>query len=226
MAVSLTISKTLGGAAVADTLAGDPGNSGVDLGSVINSEYTPIIDKSANTGWQALYIRHNATVDEITDCGSFIEEFSQVYGGAAASAAADYATMKSKGNSSSDSANNGDGNGAGLRIEHDKDLGGTLGASAFDGSRAQVSIYGKDPGGGQEGISLATAFEVHQDAMVRDNAGSPVAPSAPVAGKIGIAGDATLGDNAYVKLRFYLEDAAPDGGIIQWDWVFKYSFTA
>ena len=225
MAVNLIVSKTLSGAGAADSLAG--GGSGVDLGSVVNSEYTPIISKAANTGWQALYIRNDATIDPITNVGTFISVYSQTYGGAD-SAANDYATVKAKGNASGNSANNGDGLSSGLRIEHDADLAGTLGASAFDGTRAQVKIYGDNL---TDGTSLATAFDLHVDALIFDSnthgtPGTAVDATTPVTGKIGIDGDSVLGDHALVKLRFYLETAAPDGGIIQWDWVIKYSFTA
>jgi len=225
MAVNLTLSKTLSGAAVTDALAG--GGSGVDLGAVNNGEYVPIINQSANTGWQSLYIRHDAVVDPITDVGTFISEYSQTYGGAN-TAAGDYTTMKSKGNASDNSANNATGLSGGLRIEHDADLGATLGASAFDGSRAQVNIYGDN---NTDGIDLASAFDLHVDAMIYDSnahgsAGTPVDATSPETGKIGKDGDSVLGDHALVKLRYYLESAAPDGGIIQWDWVIKYSFTA
>jgi hypothetical protein len=220
LAVSLTVSKTLGGSAVADTLNG--AGTGVDLGSVVNAEYTPIILKSANTGWQALYIRHNATIDPITNVKTFIDTYSQTYGGAS-SAAADYATVKAKGNGSGNSANNADGLSSGLRIEHDADLGATLGASAFDATRAQVKIYGDNI---TDGTTLATGFIIHEDAMIHNNAGSPVDATTPVAGQIGKSGDTVLGNVALVKLRFYLESAAPDGGVIQWDWVISYSFTA
>lgn len=225
MAVNLVVSKTLSGAGAADSLAG--GGSGVDLGSVVNSEYAPIINKSANTGFQRLYIRHNATIDPITNVGTFIAEYSQAYGGAD-SAANDLATLISKGNASGNSANNADGLSSGLRIEHDADLGDTLGASAFDATRAQVSIYGDN---NTDGIDLASAFPIHEDALIYDSAthgtpGSPVAATTPEEGKIGKDNDSVLGDHALVKLRFYLEDAAPDGGILQWDWVVKYSFTA
>lgn len=221
MAVNLTVSKTLGGSAVADTLAGS--GSGVDLGSVVNSEYAPIILKSANTGWQSLYIRNNAAIDPITGVGTFVSVYSQTYGGGGGSAAADYTTLKNKGNASGNSANNNDGLSSGLRIEHDADLTSSLGASAFDGTRAQVKIYGDNL---SDGIDLASAFSLHVDALIYNNAGSPVDAITPVTGKIGKSGDTVLGDVAYIKLRFYLETAAPDGGILQWDWVIKYSFTA
>ncbi len=225
MAVVLTVSKTLSGSGAADSLAG--GGSGVDLGSVVNNEYAPIISKAANTGWQSLYIRHNATIDPITNVGTHIAQYSQTYGGAV-SAAADYATVKSKGNASGNSANNNDGLSSGLRIEHDADLGGTLGASAFDGTRAQVKIYGDNL---TDGTTLATKFSLHVDALIYDAAvhgtpGTAVDATTPVTGKIGKDGDSVLGDHALVKLRFYLENAAPDGGVLQWDWVVSYSFTA
>lgn len=225
MAVSLVISKTLSAAGASDTLAGS--GSGVDLGSVVNAEYTPIISKAANTGFQRLYIRHNATIDPITSVGTYIAQYSQTYGGAD-TAAGDYATLISKGNASGNSANNADGLSSGLRVEHDADLTNSLGASAFDATRAQVKIYGDN---NTDGIDLASAFALHVDALIYDSAthgtpGTPVDATTPVTGKIGKDGDSVLGDHALIKLRFYLEDAAPDGGIIQWDYVVKYSFTA
>lgn len=225
MSVSLTVSTTLSGTQAADSLAG--GGSGIDLGSCVNNEYAPIISKAANTGWQSLYIRHNATIDPITNVKTFIAQYSQTYGGAV-SAAADYATLKSKGNASGNSANNADGLSSGLRIEHDADLGNTLGASAFDGSRAQVKIYGDNL---TDGIDLASAFNLHVDALIYDASphgtpGTAVDATTPVTGKIGKDGDSVLGDHALIKLRFYLENAAPDGGVLMWDWVIAYSFTA
>lgn len=225
MAVNLTISKVLSGTQIADSLAG--GGSGLDLGSVVNNEYAPIINKAANTGWQTIYIRHNATIDPITNVKSHIGQYSQTYGGAA-SAATDLATVISKGNASGNSANNADGLSSGFRIEMDADLGNTLGANAFLGTRAQVKIYGDN---GTDGIDLASAFTLHQDALIYDSnahgsAGTPVDATTPVAGQIGKDGDTVLGDHALVKVRFYLENAAPDGGIIQWDWIWSYSFTS
>jgi hypothetical protein len=224
MGVNLTISKILNPPTqVSDVLAGDPGNSGLDLGQVVNNEYTPIINKTANTGYQDVYVSHDATVDEITDVKTFIAEFSQVYGGAD-SAANDLATIIAKGqNDSEATANNSDGLSGGFRIEHGGiDISG-LGASAFLPSRAQVNIYGNN---GTDGISLASAFDLHVDACVWNNAGSETDATTPETGKIGVSGDTVLGDTAHVGVRFYLEDAAPDGGIIQWDWVWGYSFTA
>lgn len=221
MAVQLTVAKTLNGSGVADSLAG--AGTGVDLGSVVNGEFVPIIDKTANTGWQDLFIRHDAVDDQITDVGTYIAEYSQTYGGAAANAAADFATLVAKGFASGNSANNNDGLSSGLRIEHDADIPGTLGANAFLGTRAQVKIYGDN---NTDGIDLASAFDLHVDACVYNNAGTETDATTPVTGQIGKSGDTVLGDRAHIKLRYYLEEAAPDGGVIQFDWVIKYSFTS
>lgn len=218
MTVLLTVSKTLGGADAADALAG--GGSGVDLGACNEGEYAPIILKSANTGWQNLYIRHNG-VNEITDVKTYIQVYSQTYGGNA-TAAADFTTLQTKGAASGNSANNGDGLSSGFRVEQDADLAGALGLSAFDGTRAQVKIYGKSA----LGISLATAYLIHQDAMIYNNAGTPVDATAPVAGKIGPAGNTVLGDVAYLKLRMYLETSPPGGGRNQFNYVVAYAFSA
>lgn len=221
MTVTLTVSKTLGGAAVSDTLAG--AGTGVDLGSVVNGEYCPIISKAANTGFQRIYVRHDATIDPITAVGTFIAAYSQAYGGAGANAAADFATLVAKGTASGNNANNGDGLSSGVRVEHDADIPGTLGANAFLGTRAQVKIYGDN---GTDGIDLASAFDMHVDAAIYNNAGTPVDATTPVTGKIGKLADTVLGDVGLFKLRYYLEQAATNGGIIQWDWVIKYSYTA
>lgn len=221
MAVNLTISKTLGGAGVSDSLAG--GSTGLDLGQVINAQYVPIINKTANTGHQDIYVRHDATIDPIDDYKTFITQFSGTYGGAD-SAVNDIATLISKGQADNEAtANNSDGFASGFRIEHAGFSIGSLGASAFLPSRAQVQIYGDN---GTDGIDLASAFDLHVDALVWDNASVETDASSPQTGKIGVTGDSVLGDNAHVGVRFYLEDSAPDGGILQWDWVHAYSFTA
>lgn len=221
MAVNLTISKTVTGSQVADALAG--GGSGLDLGSVVNGKYCPIISQPSNTGWQTIYIRHDATINEIDNVKTFVAQFSGTYGGAV-SAAADFATLKAKGNADNENtANNSDGLASGLRIEHDADLGGSLGASAFLPSRGQVKIYGNNL---TDGIDLASAFPLHVDAMTYWNGASEVDATTPVTGKIGKSSDTVLGNRANLKLRFFLEQAAPDGGILQFDWVTAYSFTA
>lgn len=222
MAVNLTVSKVFNPPSqVADALSG--GGTGLDLGQTINGQYTPIISQASNTGHQDLYLNHDAAVDPITDVKTFVAVFSQAYGGAD-SAANDIATLIAKGQADSEAtANNGDGLSSGLRVEHGGiDISG-LGASAFLPSRGQVNIYGN---GGTDGIDLASAFDMHVDAMVHNNAGTPVDATVPVTGQIGKSGDTVLGNVAWVGLRYYLEQAAPDGGVIQWDWVVSYSFTA
>jgi hypothetical protein len=194
------------------------------LGQTINGQYTPIISQASNTGHQDIYLSHDATIDPITSVVSFIAAYSQAYGGAGANAAADLATLISKGQADSEvTANNNDGLSGGLRIEHGGiDIAG-LGASAFLPSRAQVDIYGNN---GTDGIDLASGFDLHEDACVYNNAGTEVDATTPVTGQIGVTGDTVLGDQAHIGLRYFLETAAPDGGIIQWDWVVSFSFTA
>lgn len=226
MTVSLVVSKTISGTQVADSLAGS--STGLDFGDAVNAEYAPITNKSANTGWQDIYIRHDAVTDPITDVGFFIALYSGTYGGAN-SAASDLATLIAQGTASDTSANNATGNGQGLRIEMGADLGNTLGANAFDATRAQVKIFGDN---GTDGISLASKFNLHVDAMIYHAAthgtptGSPVVATTPVTGQIGKDGDTVLGDHALVKFRYYLNDAATEGGILQADLTITYSFTA
>ena len=222
MAVSLTISKVLNPPAqVSDALAG--GGSGLDYGQVVNGSYAPVTNKSANTGYQPLYLSHNAAIDPIVEVKSYVGVFSQTYGGAK-TALLDIAELISKGqNDSEATANNSDGLSGGLRIEHAGQNIASLGASAFLPSRAQVKIYGNN---GTDGIDLTSAFNLHVDALGKNTAGVWTDASAPVTGKIGKAGDAVLGDTAWVGCRFYLEEAAADGGIMQWDHVWSFAYTA
>ena len=224
MTVSLTISKTLAGSQVADVL--DGAGSGLDLGVVSSGEYAPIVSQVLNTGWMNLFLSHDAVVDPITDLASFISSYSQTYGGSS-TANDDFDLIKQKGyDSGVSTANNSDGLADGLRIEMDADIPGALGLSAFAVSRPQVKIYGRDYGAGQQGISIATSFPMHQDSMVRNNAGTEVDAGTPIAGTVGKSGDTTLGDRAHFKLREYLPSGPAGGIVIQFDLGFVYSYTS
>jgi len=227
MTVAVLVEKVLNSGAAADALAG--GGTGVDLGNTINGEYTPIIDKTLNTGWQNIYISHDAAVDPITNVATGIAEYTQSYGGAI-DAPTDLANVLAKGSASGTSANNSNGLSGGLRIEMDSDLGNTLGLTAFASTRDQVEIYGKTSATslntGNNGASVANAFILHKDACIQNNGGSPLDATTPVDGQIGRASDSVLGDVALIKLRYYLESAATATGIVQWDWFVRYSFTS
>lgn len=222
MSVSLTVSESIDGGAVADALSG--GGTGVDLGSVINSSFAPVTDKTLNQGEQSLYIRHDATIDPIKDVGFFLQTYGVGTGfsyGGADSAAADFTAMKSLGSASGSSKNNADGLSGGIWIDMDFD---SNDSTRFDisGFPTLVKIHGDN---GTDGQDLASAFGLVTDAMVYDAPGETAA-SSPVAGQIGKAADTVLGTNAHINLRLYIPTAHPDGGIIQWEWVIKYSFTA
>ena len=53
MAVTLVVSESLNGAAFSDALEG--GGTGIDLGSVINGQYTPIVNQPTNDGHQDIF---------------------------------------------------------------------------------------------------------------------------------------------------------------------------
>jgi hypothetical protein len=226
MAVNLTVSKTINGSAVSDSLAG--GGTGVDLGSCVNNQYAPLTNKTANTGKQDIYVRHNATIDPITAFSIYIQQFGTgtgfTYGGAA-TAAGDFTTLTGLGNSSGSSKNNADGLSGGLWMEMDAFV---ATANQFDQSSrpTYVKIFGDNGGSAGDGVSLTSAFTVKGAAMVRDASGTETAASAAVDGKIGKSGDTVLGDNAHLAFRMYLPNSHPDGGILQWETVFSYSFTA
>lgn len=222
MAVNLIVAETLDGTQVADALAG--GGSGIDLGSVNNNSFAPLVNKTNNQGHQNVYVRHDATIDPITDVKTFIQQYGTgtgyTYGGAA-SAASDFNSLKSLGNASGSSKNNNDGLSGGLWVDMDRD---SSDANRFDISNfpTLVKIYGDN---NTDGISLASAFTVATAAMVYA-APAETDASAPVAGQIGKNNDTVLGDNAHVNLRIYLPSAHSSGGIMQWEWVIAYSFTA
>ncbi len=222
MSVSLTISETLNGSAVADALAG--GGTGVDFGSVVNGQYAPIINQTNNEGAQTLYIRHDAVIDPITDVKTFIQQYGTgtgfTYGGAN-SAASDIATLISEGNLSGSSKNNADGQSSGIWVDMDADA-STVNQFNQASFPAVVKVYGDN---NTDGISLSSAFQVSSASMVVNSGGETLATS-PVSGQIGKSGDLVLGDNAKLKFRAYLRSAFPSGGIVQFELVVSYSFTA
>lgn len=229
MAVLLTVSETLTGSAFADALAG--GGSGVDLGNVINGQFSNLVDQPTNQGHQDIFVRHDATIDPITDVRTFIQQYGVgtgfTYGGAN-SAAADYSEVLNNGNASTNSgpANNSDGLKHGLHIDMDWQVST---ASQFSSGRygTNVRVYGESGGAASgQGRNLATAFNMHVDAMSRNNGGTEVDATTPVTGKIGKTGDTVLGDRAHPRMRYFLALAETDGGILQWEWVIAYSFTA
>lgn len=228
MAVLLTVSETLTGAAFADSLSG--GGTGIDLGSVISGSFAPVVNQVTNDGKQDIYIRHDATVDPITAVKTFVQTYGVgtgfTYGGAN-SAAADYTKILNMGNASATAfANNSDGLGNGLHLDMDWQVSQ---ASQFAPARigTNVRIYGDNGGAASgEGRNLATAFDMHVDAMSRNNGGVEVDAGTPVTGKIGKTGDTVLGDRAHPRMRFLLRTDETDGGILQVEWVIAYSFTA
>jgi hypothetical protein len=228
MAVTLTISETLTGSGLADSLSG--GGTGLDLGQVINGQYAPIVDQPTNDGVQNIYLSHNAVIDPITDVKFYVQQYGVgtgfTYGGAN-SAAADITKLLNLGNaSSSANANNADGLASGLHIDMDWQV---TTANQFNPSRigTQVRIFGDNGGAATgQGRNLATAFDLYVDAMSRNNAGTEVDATTPVTGKIGKTGDVTLGDRGHIKKRFYLAQSEVDGGVLQWEFVTAFSYTA
>jgi len=229
MAVTLTVSKAggRGTTIVADTLAG--GDLGFDMGQVVNGSYVPNAgDQTNNAGFFPIYAYHNATKDPITEVGTYIDIYPGSYGGAnIGGSSQDIADLIAMGDATPGlSANNGTGNERGFWIDHrGRSLVG-LGLSRFDPAVAQVRVYGQDYGSGQVGVDLATAIPIHVDAMAYYNTGTMTDATAPVTGVIGKLNATDTGDTAWMGCRFYLNTAALDGGIMQWAWVWAYSYTA
>jgi hypothetical protein len=222
-AVNLIISETLDGVAIADALAG--GGSGMDFGSTVNNQFAPLIDKTANTGAQNLFIRTDATTDPITNLTVYLGLFGALTGftyGGQRTAASDYTALKTMGQTSGSSKNNADGLSEGIWMEQQWDAST---ANQFDHATRPtlVKIFGDN---GTDGIDLASAFLINSAAMVYNNTGTETAASAPVSGKIGKALDTVLGTNAHLKFRAYLANSWVEGGVFQAELVFGYSYTA
>jgi len=237
MAVILTVSEEIGGAEVADTLAG--AGTGVDLGQCVNGQYSPIIDQTLNTGAQVLYLRHNAVEDPITNLKIYLDSYSRTgftYGGAA-TAAGDYNSLKAEGSASDVTAaakNNSNGLAGGIWMEQqhnvatsnqfDIETARTLSLPHTSGPGTKfVQIFGK----AAQGIDEATAFGIIKEACVyTDNNLDEDMPSAPVDGKIGKDTDSVLGNRAKLRFRIYLREAFADGGIFQASLIARFSYTA
>jgi hypothetical protein len=231
MAVILTVSETLGGSEVADSLAG--AGTGVDLGQCVNGQYSPIIDQTLNTGAQVLYLRHNAVVDPITNLKIYLDSYSRTgftYGGAS-TAASDYNSLKAEGSASDVTAaakNNSNGLAGGIWMEQQYNVATSnqfdiATARSGDPATKYVQIFGKSA----QGIDEATAYGVIKEACLYtpDNLAEN-APSAPVDGKIGISTDTVLGNRAKLRFRIYLREAFADGGIFQAALIARFSYTA
>lgn len=231
MAVILTVSETLGGAEVSDSLAGS--GTGVDLGQVVNSQYAPISDQTSNTGAQVLFLRHNAVIDPITNLKIYMDSYSRTgftYGGAV-TAISDYNVLKSEGSASDVTAsakNNLNGLAGGVWMEMQRDVASTnqfdiATARGGDAGAKYVKIFGK----AAAGIDEATAYGVIKESVLytADNSAESAA-SAPVDGKIGREADTVLGNRSKLRFRIYLRDAFADGGIFQFALVARFSYTA
>ncbi len=221
MTVSITVSETIDGVELADALVGDVLAVGLDLGSVQNNSYAPLIDKSLNTGAADLYVYHDATIDPITNCKWYLQAYNTTlawtYGGAR-TPALDIAALKSLGDSSGTSKNNADGLSGGLWIDQKADA---TTVQQFDAGVSEVSIFTT-----ALGFSLATAIGVVKESMVYDNLGTETLATTPVDGSIGKALDTVLGTNSHCKERIYIPSAYAEGGYYQAEQVLAYSFTA
>jgi len=238
MTVALTISETIDGAAVADSIEG--GGVGSDLGTVTNSGYAPRINKTANTGRLDLFIRHDG-VNEITDFQTFIQEYGTdtgfAYGGGQ-TPTDDLTNIKNLGAVSGDSRNNANGLSGGLWIDMNASV---AEVNQFDYTSNGISSVGSQGGddtirkygdNNVDGLSIETAFILRSKAVViatsqgnGGDAGNGFTPNGPVDGTIGATGNTTFGDNGHVKLRMYLTETFSTGGLHQWEWVGGYSFT-
>lgn len=220
MAVNLTLSETLDGTPIGDSI--NSGNSGIGFGNLVNGSYAPLLSAPSNTGAKDIYISHDG-VNYIEDVSVHVAQFGvgtgYSYGGGATSFD-DFASLIALGAASQASKNNADGLSGGLWMETRASV---LVSEQFD--RATFPTYVKTFGLSGQGISSVTAFSVPSVSMVYNAAGEQLA-SAPIAGRIGAAGDTVLGDSAHLRFRFYAPNVYLGTGIFQWDTVITFSFSS
>ena len=230
MSVVLTISESLGGSEVADSLAG--GGTGIDLGQVVSGQFSPISDQTTNAGAQVLYFRHNAVDDPITNFKVYMDSYSRTgftYGGAA-TAASDYIDLKAEGAASDVTAaakNNSNGLASGVWMEQQYNVATSnqfniATARGADPGSKYVQIFGRS----SQGIDETTAFGLIKEACLytADNV-TETGATAPVDGKIGIATDTVLGNRAKLRFRIYLRSTFAEGGIFQFSLVSRFAYT-
>lgn len=221
MTVSITISETMGGVELADALVGDALAVGLDMGSVQNNSYSPLVDKSLNTGAADLYAYHDAAIDPITACKWYIQAYNTTvpwtYGGAR-SPALDIVALKALGDASGTSKNNADGLSGGIWIDQKWNA---TSVQQFDAAVSKVGIFTT-----AAGFSLATAINLLKESMVYSLGGTETAATSPVDGVIGKALDTVKGTNSHAKTRIYIPSSFAEGGYYQAEQVLAYSFTA
>jgi len=189
MSVVLTASKTLGGAAVADSLTG--GSSGYNLGSSQNGDTNPTQN--------ALYINHDG-VQDIKNLSFYYAQYTGTYGGDF-SASADFTKLVAHGN-------------ANLGMQVDLDYDAATPFTSYTTIKTGV------------GISFLTRVVIPITAMIKNNGGSPVAPSVPIAGNLGESGNAVLGDFAKLLRRYMMPTGELLSGRRQFDLYFSYNYTS
>ena len=240
MAVSLIVSKSVAGTAVADTLAG--GGTGLDYGNVTNGSYAPLTLQSANTGAQDFFIRANSTTDPVTAVKLYVVDYTTTgatWGGGNVSSAADLAALTSLGSASGSSKNNGDGLSGGLWTEVDWTASST---NQFDlatrpsrvlafGKNGTATVTGSPDNSAKNGTSSTLAFNVGLDANSYYNGSTEVAATAAVNGQLAGTGQltatqSTLGNRLHLRNRIYIPNSFADGGIFQFAHAIQFSFTS
>ena len=221
MSVTLTFSNTMRGVGFQDSLEG--GGVGTSFGNVINGTYSPMGDQVQNEGAKDVYLYHDATTDPITN----VELFVQIYGassgytyGGQRSGVNDYNAFVNMGAASGVSKNNLDGQSGGLWVDMEWDA-EQLNQFDITNFPDVVRIFGKD----SEGVDINSGITIRSESMVYDDAGETGAIT-PVHGTIGKENDATLGDNAHLKLRVYFPSDWEEGGNYQIELACAYRYTA
>lgn len=200
----------------------DGGGFGIDFGVGTNNQWTPIIDKTSNTGYLSVYLSHDG-INEITELKMYIGQYGlgtgYTYGGDD-TAANDLATLLSLGDASGSSKNNADGNSGSLWIETDSDVSSV---NLFDRAARPTEIIVTRTGVAD---TLANAVTIPAASMIYDSGGAvETQPSAPVDGTIGPSGNTVFGDRAKLLKRVYFPNSFSTGGVFQFEIIFVYAFS-
>jgi hypothetical protein len=146
----------------------------------------------------SLFVRHDF-LSKVMNLSYHFGPYSGTYGGDF-SISADYAKLVTHGDA-----------GGGCQIEE----------NAFAGTPF-ATLFQLATGAG---VSFATRRNVQTSSMVRNNAGAPATPSAPVIGEVGPTGNTILGEGIRLLQRYIVPSSETQGGRRQTDLNLSYAYT-
>lgn len=150
---------------------------------------------------QQYYLRHDGSFF-IFNLALYVRPYSGTYGGDY-SANADYTRLKGHGDS-----------GFGIQCDLTWNASPPFTVGLYTVFNSSV------------GMTFPQRITVPTNSLFYYNAGTPIAASSPVAGKIGASGDSALGDMALMRFRDMVPSGEAQSGKRQFDIVYAYNYTS